>query len=170
MEKTITNSYLFRNGVDFMAEQEPVVPDCPVPEIEYGYSPFELELNHEKHSEDVCLDFYYTVMECTASELNRFAARTILLNPISIAWLIFIKVQTDLCLQMCSTWFKHDDPTPLAMDGNKLKVNFNVANDMMFNGLSACLRVFDEKEKAMMANVRGDPVWRCLAGLELAVG
>jgi hypothetical protein len=29
--------------------------------------------------------------------------------------------------------------------------------------------MFDEKEKDMMANVHGDPVWRCVAGLELAV-
>jgi hypothetical protein len=58
-----------------LAEQEPGVPDYLVPEIEFGYSPFELELNHEKHSEDVCLDFYDTVMECTASDLNRLAAQ-----------------------------------------------------------------------------------------------
>jgi hypothetical protein len=70
---------------------------------------------------------------------------------------------------LCRTWFKHDDPTPIALDGHKLKLNFNVVNAMMFTGLAACLRVFDEKEKAMMANVRGDPVWRCVAGLELAV-
>jgi hypothetical protein len=73
------------------------------------------------------------------------------------------------CL-LCRTWFKHDDPTPIAMDGHKMKLNFNVENAMMFSGLAACLRVFDEKEKAMMANVHGDPVWRCVAGLELAVG
>jgi hypothetical protein len=70
---------------------------------------------------------------------------------------------------MCSTWFKHDDPTPIAMDGHKMKLNYNVANGMMYNGLAACLRVFDEKEMAMMANVHEDPVWRCLTGLELAV-
>jgi hypothetical protein len=82
-----------------------------------------------------------------------------LLNPpegvrIVLAWFI------TMCLVLCSTWFKHDDPTPIAMDGNKMKLNFDVTHGMLYNGLAACLRMFDEKEKDMMANVHGDPVWR----------
>jgi hypothetical protein len=72
-------------------------------------------------------------------------------------------------LATCSTWFKHDNPTPLALDGNKMKMNFDVKNGMLFNGLSACLRMFDEKEKEMMAGAPENPFWRCMAGLEFAV-
>jgi hypothetical protein len=54
----------------FFTDREPGVPDYPVPEIEFGYSPFELELTHKKHPDEVCLDFYDTAMETTSSELN----------------------------------------------------------------------------------------------------
>jgi hypothetical protein len=46
------------------------VPDCPVADAEFGYSPFELELAHAKHSDSVCLDFYETVQDYTARDLN----------------------------------------------------------------------------------------------------
>jgi hypothetical protein len=52
------------------AEQEPSVPDCPVADVEFGYSPFELEIAHAKHSDSVCLDFYETVQDYTARDLN----------------------------------------------------------------------------------------------------
>jgi hypothetical protein len=50
-----------------------------------------------------------------------------------------------------------------------MKMNFDVKNGMLFSGLAACLRMFNEKEKEMMAGAPGNPFWRCMAELEFAV-
>jgi hypothetical protein len=61
-----------------------------------------------------------------------------LLNPpevvkIVLAWFI------TMCLVLCSTWFKHDDPTPIAMDGNKMKLNFDECCIMGLRHVCGCL-------------------------------
>uniref|UniRef100_A0ACD6A201 Uncharacterized protein n=1 Tax=Avena sativa TaxID=4498 RepID=A0ACD6A201_AVESA len=117
---------------------EPVVPENTADGDEFGYSPFELELRHKKHSDGICLDFYETVMSISSE---------------------FLK----------GTWFKHNNPTPISMDGRKLRVNFDVNDIMMYTGLSACIRMFDEKEKEMMSKFLDSTFWRCFAGLELAL-
>ncbi|XP_044429287.1 uncharacterized protein [Triticum aestivum] len=107
-----------------------VVPALP-PARDYGYSPFELDLQHFFYPNHVCLDLYKSVeLLSQASELSR-------------------------------TWFEHHTPTVLRIDGHKMKYQFSLHGEMMYNGLDASVRGWNDRERSMMQRV-DLPNWRGL--------
>ncbi|XBH73745.1 hypothetical protein VPH35_100810 [Triticum aestivum] len=125
----IGNKRLTLPGVEGSPDPTPnllavVHPDAYLsPELDYGYSPFELELNQFQYPDHVCLGFYDNVEYlCCITSLG--------------------------CV-----WYESSHPTPLKLDGNKIKYQFSL------KGMEAWVRGFNEREIKMMDMV-GLPVWR----------
>ncbi|XP_040247355.2 uncharacterized protein [Aegilops tauschii subsp. strangulata] len=131
----IGNKRLTLPGVEGSPDPTPnplavVHPDAYLsPELDYGYSPFELELNQFQYPDHVCLGFYDNVEYlCCITSLG--------------------------CV-----WYESSHPTPLKLDGNKIKYQFSLKGEMHYNGMEAWVRGFNEREIKMMEMV-GLPVWR----------
>ncbi|XP_044445729.1 uncharacterized protein, partial [Triticum aestivum] len=109
----------------------PAMPPQPPAAHNYGFSPFELELHHFFYPDHVCMDLYETV--------------EMLSEP----------------SELSRTWFEHFNPTVLRLDGHKIKYQFSLLGEMLYTGLDAWVRGWNERESRMMARVHL-PNWRGL--------
>ncbi|KAI4986773.1 hypothetical protein ZWY2020_019403 [Hordeum vulgare] len=66
-------------------------------------------------------------------------------------------------------WYENHKPTPLKLNGYKLKYQCILTGEMFYSGLDAWIRGFNEREKNMMEEV-GLPVWRGLVSADVARG
>lgn len=60
------------------------------------------------------------------------------------------------------TWFEHHSPTMLRIDGHKIKYQFSLHGEMLYTGLDAWVRGWNERERGMMERVHL-PNWMGLA-------
>ena len=51
------------------------------------------------------------------------------------------------------TWFEHHSPTMLRIDGHKIKYQFSLHGEMLYTGLDAWVRGWNERERGMMERV-----------------
>lgn len=63
--------------------------------------------------------------------------------------------------ELSRTWFEHHTPTVLRIDGHKMKYQFSLHGEMMYNGLDAWVRGWNDGERSMMQSV-DLPNWRGL--------
>ncbi|XP_044410844.1 uncharacterized protein [Triticum aestivum] len=109
-----------------------------VPDPDYGYSPFEVELVQVQYPDHICDEFYENAMLLSCSDgLGR-------------------------------VWFESVRPTPLKLDGNKMKNQYSLNGEMGYNGMEAWVRGFNEREIMMMESV-GLPLWRGIVSPDVSL-
>lgn len=75
----------------------------------------------------------------------------------------FVVLSKLLLLYICvRTWFEHHSPTVLRIDGHKIKYQFSLHGELLYTGLDAWVRGWNERERRMMERVHL-PNWRGLA-------